>query len=322
MVSSVSPLRRVVASRWFKLALSLGLLTLLLRKADVHAMRDALAAAAPGWVALALAALVGSQVMSAYRWALLAWAVGFTDPFVRICIYYFSGMYLNLFGPGTVAGDVGRVLFLAGGERRALALTTVVAHRAIGFVALAWITAAAILVLPDQPLPSAARWLAALAVPTICGGWLWGPRLVARLLPRTNNWRVLVERDLAPYWYDYRLLAISLGWATVTQLTQLGAQALVARSLGLNLPASFFLVVVPIIGAIGTLPFTLQGVGVREAGYWYYLARIGVSREAALAVGLLTSMVVIGSGLTGLPAFLMLRRPPVGRRDEISDARV
>ncbi len=318
MVGSATPLRRVVASRWFKLALSLGLLLLLLRKADVHAMRDALAAAAPGWVALALAALVGSQVMSAYRWALLAWAVGFTDPFARICTYYFSGMYLNLFGPGTVAGDVGRVFFLAGGERRALALTTVVAHRAIGFVALVWITAVAIVVLPDQPLPSPARWLAALAVPGICGGWLWGPRLVARLLPRTNNWRVLVERDLAPYWYDYRLLAISLGWATATQLVQLGAQALVARSLGLNLPASFFFVVVPIIGAIGTLPLSLQGIGVREAGYWYYLARIGVSREAALAVGLLTSMVVIGTGLTGFPAFLLLRQPSAARGDHPS----
>lgn len=318
MVTRVSPLRRFVGSRWLKLALSAALLAFLFVKTDVRDIRTALAAARPGWLILSLAAFVASQVVSAYRWALLAWAIGFTEPFTRVCTYYFSGMYLNLFGPGTVAGDLGRVLFLAGGQRRALALTTVVAHRAIGFVALVWIGATAVMLLPDQPLPGPARWLAALAVPATVAGWLWGPRLVARLLPRTNNWRVLVERDLAPYWHDHRLLAVSLGWATVTQLTQLGAQVLVTRALDLHLPWSFFLVVVPLVGAVGTLPFSLQGVGVREAGYWYYLSQIGVPREAALSVGLLTSIVLLASGLTGLPAFLMLRQRTPPRSDAAS----
>ena len=309
-MSRVSALRTALASRWFKLALSAALLALLLLKTDVGALRGALTAARLDWLALALAVLIGSQVISAYRWALLAWAVGFTDRFGRFCIYFFSGMYLNLFGPGTIAGDVGRVLFLAGGRRRALALTTVVAHRLIGFVALVWITAAAVVLLPDQPLPGPARWLAALAVPATFAGWLWGPRLLARLLPRSNNWRVLVERDLAPYWHDHSLLARSLGWALVTQLTQLGAQVLITEALGLRLPWAFFLVVVPVVGAIGALPFSLQGVGVREAGYWFYLAQIGIPRPTALSMGLLSSAVVLASGLSGLPAFLMLRRRP------------
>jgi glycosyltransferase 2 family protein len=318
VVRRVGPLRTVVASRWFKLALSAALLTLLLLKTDLREMRNALAAARLGWLGLALAVLIGSQIVSAYRWALLAWAVGFAEPFGRICIYYLGGMYLNLFGPGTIAGDLGRTLFLAGGCRRALALTTVVAHRAIGLVALVWIGATAVVLLPDQPLPGPARWLAALAVPATIAGWLWGPRLVARLLPRTNNWRVLVERDLAPYWHDHRLLALSLGWAALAQLTQLGAQVLITQALGLHLPWSFFLVVVPVVGALGALPFSLQGVGVREAGYWYYLAQIGVPRETALSIGLLTSAVVLASGLSGLPAFLMLRRRPAPQSEEAS----
>ena len=175
MVRRVGPLRTVVASRWFKLTLSVALLALLLLKTDLREIGTALAAARLGWLGLALAVLVGSQVVSAYRWALLAWAVGFAEPFGRICIYYFSGMYLNLFGPGTIAGDLGRVLFLAGGQRRALALTTVVAHRVIGFVALVWIGATAVVLLPDQPLPGPARWLAALAVPATIRRLAVGP---------------------------------------------------------------------------------------------------------------------------------------------------
>ena len=309
MVSARVPaLRRIIASRWFKLLLSAGLLALLLHKTDWREMRAAVAEADLTWLFLAVVAMVASQVVSTYRWALLARAVGFVAPFRHYLLYYFSGMYLNLFGPGTIAGDVGRVVFLAGGGRRALALTTVVAHRAIGFVALVWVAAAAVVVLPDEPLPGIFRWLAAVAVPATIAAWLWGPRLMARLLPRTNNWRVLVERDLAPYWHDRPLLIISLGWATAVHALQITAQMLVAHALGLQLPWAFFLVVVPLVNVAGTLPFSLQGVGVREAGYWYYLAQIGVQREAALAVGLLTSVTVLASSLTGLPAFLMVRQ--------------
>ena len=319
---SAGRLRTAFASRWFKVLLSIALLALLLSRTDVGEMRAALAAAHLSWLALALVAFTLSQFASAYRWALLARAVGFAPPFGRICIYYFSGMYLNLFGPGTVAGDIGRALFLAGGQRRALALTTVVVHRAIGFVVLVWITAVAVAVLPDQPLPGAFRWLGALAIPATIAAWLWGPRWIARLLPRTNNYRVMVERDLAPYWHDRRLLIVSILLALIAQAIQIVGQIFIADALGMRLPWTFFLVVVPLISIVGTLPFSLQGIGVREAGYWFYLARIGVQREAALAFGLLSSAVVLLSGLTGLPAFLMLRQEKAFTAADAEDAEV
>jgi glycosyltransferase 2 family protein len=307
VVTRVARLRTVVASRWFKLLLSAALLSVLLYETDLEQMRAALAAVDVRWLVLAWTSLIASQVVSAYRWALLARALEFSESFGRFCLYYFSGMFLNLFGPGTVAGDVGRVLFLARGRRRALALTTVVAHRAIGFIALIWIAATAIVLLPDEPFLGALRWLAGLTFPASVAGWLWGPRLAARLLPPTSRWRRVIERDLAPYWDDHRLLALSLGLAAAMHALQIISQMLVARSLALQLPWVFFLVVVPLVNIAGTLPFSLQGIGVREAGYWSYLARIGVPRASALAIGLLGSALVIAGGLTGMPAFLLLR---------------
>lgn len=306
--------RAAISSRWFKLALSATLLAILLHETDLGAMRAALAAADLGLMTLAWLVVVISQVASAYRWCLLAQAVGFDEPFTRFCVYYFSGMYLNLFGPGTVTGDVGRTLFLAGGRRRALALTTVIAHRATGFVALVWITCVAIVLLPDQPLPSVARWLAALTVPLTLLGWLWGPRLAARLLSPNNHWRLLIERDLAVYWHHTGVITASLALATLAQGLQLVAQWLIGAALGQTLAWTFLLVIVPLVGIVATLPFSLQGIGVRETGYWYYLSRMGVPHEAAIALGLLTSAVALAAGLTGLPFFLFVRRaaPPDG----------
>ncbi|MGH7788022.1 MAG: lysylphosphatidylglycerol synthase transmembrane domain-containing protein [Candidatus Binatia bacterium] len=302
--------RRVLASRWFKLALSALLLGVLFYETNLGEMRAAMSSADPLWMLAALAGSIFSQALSAYRWWLLARAVGFQQPFSTVLSYYFSGMYLNLFGPGTVTGDIGRTLYLASGQRRGLALTTVVAHRLTGFVTLAWMGAIAVIVIPHHPLPAIARWLAALLLPTSVVAALYGPRLAARLLPTTNNWRHMIEHDLAPYWHDRRLLVQTLTLATLTHLLQMLCQAFVALALGLHLPLAFFFVVMPLVNTGGTLPFSMSGVGVREAGYWYFLSQDGVAREPAIALGLLTSLVVLVTAATGLPFFLHARQAP------------
>ena len=300
-------LRAALRSRAVKLALSAALLALLLLATDVREMREAVAAAKPGWLLLALLLYLGSQLVSGARWWLLTRAVGFEAPLGRVIAYYFSGMYMNLFAPGTVSGDVGRTLLLAEGRRRALALTTVVAHRATGFVALVWVAAIGIVGVRSLPIPDALRALAALAVPLTLAGWLAGPRLAARLLPANNRWRRMIERELAPFWNDWRLLAASLTGAAMTHVLQIGGQLAVSRALGLALPWTFFWVVAPLLNFGSTLPFTFNGIGLREAGYWYALSGSSVGDAPAIGIGLLTSAVVLATGLCGLPFFLFLR---------------
>ncbi len=300
-------LRTALASPWLKLVLSGAVLAVLLAEIDTGETRAALAAADWRWLALALAVNLASQTISAARWWLLTRAVGFEEPLRRVMAYYFSGMYLNVFGPGTVTGDVGRGLFLAAGQRRALALTTVVAHRLIGFMALILVVTLGVLSLRALPLPVEARWLAALAVPILLVAWVVGPRTLARLLPAGSRWRTLIDRDLAPYWRDRRLLVISLLLAATVHGLQISAQMAVAHALGLAPPWAYFWVIVPLINAAATLPVTFSGVGVREAGYLYALSWSGLTAAAAISVGLLSSAVVLLTGLCGLPAILLTR---------------
>lgn len=282
---------------------------MLLQETDLAALRSALGKARLPWVLAALAGYLVSQVISAYRWSLLARPLGFRESFRRFLVYYFSGMYLNLFAPSTVAGDVGRALFLASGRRkRALAMTTVLADRATGFIALVLVGAAAIILLPQYPLPHVVRVAAWLAPPLTVLGWFWGPRLAVRLLSPENRWRRFVERDLAPYWHDLRLLGLTLVVATFFHLLQIATQISLAWALALDAPGPFFLVFVPIVNMLGMLPVSFSGVGVREAGYWYFLSLVGIDREAAVALGLLASAVVLASGVAGAPGFVLARQ--------------
>ena len=139
--------RRIISSRLVKIALSVGFLALLFLYTDTSDLIDAVRTAQPGWVFAALVMYVVSQVVSAWRWMILARAVGFDQPFSAFFRSYFAGLYMNLFAPSTVAGDIGRALYIAGSTRsRALALTTVIADRALGFVVLVFIGAKMLLI--------------------------------------------------------------------------------------------------------------------------------------------------------------------------------
>ncbi|MFQ5667629.1 MAG: YbhN family protein [Candidatus Binatia bacterium] len=316
------PPRRWFSSAWLKLALSVVLLTVLLAETNRSQLGGAVAHARVGWVIAALAGYIASQVVSSARWMILARPLRFDEPFGHFFAAYFTGMYMNLFAPSTVAGDIGRALLLAGGQKRkALAFTTVIADRALGFIVLSWIGAFAILLQPGYHLPRALYYAAWVVPPATLFGWLYVPQLLVRLFAAENRWRRLVERELAAYWTDFRLLGQASAVACVFHTMQIGTQVLLAWALGLRIPLSFFVIFVPVVGIAGMLPISFSGIGVREAGYWFFLAQIGVNRATAVALGLLSSGVVLANGLAGGLVFLLWNprqpppdQPPGGRR--------
>jgi len=308
------------SSTWFKLGLSAVLLGVLLYKTDLSDLGDAVAHAQLGWVTVALIGYIVSQFISSIRWTMLARPLGFNQPFVHFFTAYFTGMYMNLFAPSTVAGDIGRALLLAGGQqRKALAFTTVLADRGLGFVTLSWIGAVAVLTQPGYTIP-APLYYAAWTVPAgTLFAWLCLPQLMVRMFKRGNRWRLLVERDLAPYWKDVRLLVSTSAVAVVFHTLQVLTQVLLAHALGLRVPLSFFFIFVPVVNILGMVPVSFSGIGVREGGYWFFLAQVGVTRSAALALGLLSSAVVLATGLVAGLVFLV-SKPPLLRQPQAPHA--
>ncbi len=309
-VVGTPPRRTWWSSRWTKLGLSVLLLAVLLHETDLGQLRTAVEHAHVGWVVLALLGFLVSQAVSAFRWKMLARPLGFDEPFSHFFGAYFTGIYMNLFAPSTVAGDIGRALLLSAGQKRkALAFTTVIADRGLGFVVLIWIGAIAILTHPGYKLPVTLRYAAWVIPPATLLGWLYAPPLMVRVFTPDNRWRQLVERDLAPYWSDFRLLAETSAVGCVLQFLQITTQLLLAWALDLNVPAPFFFIFVPVVNIAGMLPISFSGIGIREAGYWFFLAMVGVMRPAAVALGLLSSAVVLATGIISGLVFLLWNTP-------------
>jgi hypothetical protein len=314
----VEHFKRALGSFWFKAGLSAALLALLLYKTDVRELAGVVSRAQPGWVLLAFAGYLSSQLLSVQRWRMLARPLGFDQPFSRYFTCYFSGMYLNLFAPSTVAGDVARAIFLAAGgqKRRTLAFTSVLADRGLGFIALIWVGAIAIVLQPSYRIPAPLYYGAWIVPPGTLVAWLWGPPLVVRSLPPSNKWRVLVEQETAAYWKDWQLLVRTTLLAMVFHVIQVATQVVLAWALNIQAPASFFFIFVPVVNTLGMIPISFSGVGIREYGYAVALASVGVDHEMAVALGLLSSVVVLATGVSSALVFLTNSAPRVVPAEE------
>src|SRR3990172_8606624 len=203
-----------------KAVVSLGILSFLLSRIDMAQLLRVLSSVQLSYLIIALLGYFLGQILCSVRWALLARSLGFKNPLKDFAVFYFIGMFFNLFAPSTIGGDVGRVFYLArDGHRReeqqrsgaALsALISVLADRLIGLAVLVWIGAAALALFSGYALPLAVRAITfALAAGTILG-WLLLPqlyRLAQRWdIPRGKN----LLHGLVTYAGNHRIIALTL----------------------------------------------------------------------------------------------------------------
>lgn len=304
-----SPPQPTPRSSWTlaaKIAVSVGLLAVLFYRVDAGEIVRSLQRADPASVAAALALYLAGQALSALKWRLLATAVGFEKSALSFVSYYFIGMFFNAFGFGTVGGDVVRALYLAGrGGQRTLALNTVLADRVNGLLVLLGIALVSLLSFRSYDLPAALYWSTVVLCAALLAGWRLAPIVVPRLFRAESRLRQLVERDLAPYWSDYRLLTGASFVSLVFHLSQIAILALLAGALGLRIPWSYVFIFGPLVNVFSAIPISLNGLGVREGGYVFFLAHIGLARESAIAFALLWFAVVLVSGLCGGVVYLL-----------------
>ena len=302
--------------RWklaLKLLVSAGLLLYLTLRVDFGEIARFLRRADPLLLLAALVLYLGGQCLSAIKWGRLATAVGFREPVPRFVTYYFIGMFFNAFGFGTVGGDVVRALYLAGRTgRRGLALNTVVADRISGLLVLLGIALVSLVLLHQYELPAAVYWGVITFSSALLGSWRLLPRSLPRLLPAGNRLRRLVEEDLARYWNDGRLLLEVAALSAVFHLSQIGVLIILTRALRLDVPWSYCFILGPLVNILAAIPISMNGLGVREGGYVYFLAHIGVARDSAVAFALTWFAVVMLAGVVGGLVYLAHRQAPRG----------
>jgi uncharacterized membrane protein YbhN (UPF0104 family) len=238
------------------------------------------------------------QLVCSVKWKIIAESVEIKKPFWEYVIFYLSGMFLNIFLPTSVGGDVGRAYFLTGQKGWQKGFATVLAERYTGFVALSLFLSWGVYH-GGGFLPESARKVFILLPIPVIGGALFflfgGKQLLGKILPG--------KVEVFDHFYEILrkagILAISFFISILFYLFYIWMHHVVAAALGFAVPFSTLTAIVTMTSIVSMIPISLGGLGIREGSYFYFLTLFGISQHMGVAFGVTILAVNLFLSLSG-----------------------
>ncbi len=302
-----------------RLVVSAALLYFVLRSIDLAALWERVQGMNPAWMALALASFVFMQMVSVWRWhrLLRAQHIEVTTRTLRESIWV--SLFFNNFLPSNIGGDVVRIADTAGpAGSKTLATTVVLVDRVLGLTALIVVATvgafAASLVGIHVP---GARWLwiiaaagiatavPIIAIPALTAYLLRPLRLLKR--PWVDERVQRLEDAIVRFRAAPSALVGAFAGALVVQATMVAFYLLTAKGLAVPLPILLGAVLIPVSLVMQMAPLSINGFGVREAVFAFFFRRFGLPIDAAVALSLVSTGLVMGLSLVGGMMFLRRR---------------
>jgi uncharacterized protein (TIRG00374 family) len=306
-------------SRSTRIALTIVLTGLavayLVWKVDLGTTVDILLDAQLGWFALAVGIMVGTVPLMAVRWRWLLRAQGIDDRMTWLTRTYFTSYTAGQVLPTAIGGDAWRVVETSRRHpgRTGDITAIVLLERGLGGAATLALGALGFLLAVGRYDVGAYLWIeGAFVAATIVIGFLFFARSARPLLLRIRPvlyWTRL-QRPLKAFYdgvHHYRghprLLAGVFAYTTALQAVRVLAIWAAGKAVGIELGPRIYYVMGPLFFLVLLVPFTLNGIAVREAFFVSFLGSVGVPADTAFAAGFLFFLVTT---LLALPGALIL----------------
>ncbi len=300
--SAKTPKQRLLAL--LKLAVSIGLLYLLLRSMDTAVVAGILGQLPIMAIAVACALLVLQTLVLALRWWLVMAAIGVPLKFGMIVPLTYMGVFFNQVLPTSFGGDAVRMWHAyRAGIRPEAAVGGVLLERISGVIGLVVLSVLGVWYMGAQIDNQAVR-LALLATLPIT---IAGMSILAFLDRMPDRWRQLpLLKDLARLATDsHRVLfapATAVPLLLLSMLSHaLAAGAVYAFAQGLQLDLSVWncLALFPAVSLVTLIPISFAGWGLREGAMVAFFGFAGVDPDTALALSLAFGVTLLAAALPG-----------------------
>jgi uncharacterized protein (TIRG00374 family) len=280
-------------------------------KIDIRQTVHVLAHASVGWWLLSLAIMVGSVWPMAWRWRLLLAARGVRERLQRLVRTYFVGYAAGQVLPTALGGDASRIYETARRHEGAggAAAGTVLLERALGGAATLVLAAVGFALAIGSYDVGGYLWVELAFVVLAAAGAVvvFSRRLhpvlrsVQPLLRTLRVERPLREVYLAVHAFrgDAGLLAAMFALTLVVQAVRVLAIWSAGKAVGVDLSPRPYYVMGPLLFLVMLVPFTINGLAVRESFFVSFLGALGVDADAAFATGFLFFVVTIALALPG-----------------------
>jgi uncharacterized protein (TIRG00374 family) len=280
-------------------------------KIDLGKTGSILAHASLWWFALSVAIMLGTVPLMAWRWQRLLAARGVHETLGRLVRTYFVGYAAGQVLPTSLGGDASRIYETtrqkpgAGGAVAA----TVLLERLLGGIATLTLAAVGFALAVGTYDLGAYLWIELLFVvaAVVIGVAVFSTRLHP-LLQRTRPLlrRVRLERPLREAYLslhafrgDAPLLLAMFALTLVVAAVRVLAIWCSGKAVGVDLSPRPYYVMGPLLFLVMLVPFTINGLAVRESFFVSFLGALGVDSDAAFATGFLFFVVTIVLALPG-----------------------
>lgn len=294
-----------------KAVVSIALIWYLLSITEFSAVFASLRSATPFWLLLSFVTLLIGKILTSYRWQILLKAQNIEIPLRFLIASVFVGQFFNSFLPTTVGGDAMRAYDTASQSKESTkSVMSVFADRLIGVFALVILALFALLVgyISGQDVSFyvipvlLVFFLCSLVILMIINAKLVGildrvlqylrlPKIAAKLDEAYQSIHILKDEP--------RILLIAFLVSLLLQVNVILFYYFIGVSLDLGVSFLYFSMIVPVALVVLLVPFSINGIGIREGIFVYLLTELGVQTKDAIALSWISFGLMLTQGLIG-----------------------
>ncbi len=316
-----------ILSVLLRVSISIILLALLfkLNKIDIRDLANDIRGVNKLLLGAGFAVFFLGYLLGFLRWRMLLLGAGIQISLKKLISSFSGGIFFSIFLPSTIGGDVVRTADLAEHTRKAKeVIATVFLDRLSGYIGLVFVVLPAILLgrdlVRDKVVFSSVTVIVLLLVfilLVLFNSFIYSR--ITRFLTTPGAERIKemikdMHREIHVFRHRRKIIIYNLLLSFLIQIIMPVSIYCIGLSLGVKINFIYFLIFLPIIGAITLLPIAIGGLGLRESLFVVYFAKAGVVKQLALAMSLLSfSFIVIYGAIGGLVYVLTVHHRRVQR---------
>ncbi|HDP97799.1 MAG TPA: flippase-like domain-containing protein [bacterium] len=292
--------------------ISAALIYYLLRKTNMSDIWLSIKSADPWILLLSFSLHAVGYYASAYRWRILALAQKMDLPVSYLVESYAVAMFFNNILPTTVGGDAVRAYdSWRKGFPKLKSIATVGVERFIGMFALVVFAVIAVALTGEisSRVPFLWLWVG------LCFVLMWAVlqgiflqqgkvKVLMKIfdLPGFKIFRKIVDK-FSDAFVNFRgknkALFYSLLLSLLLQINVIFHYYLISEAVGLNIPFIKFWVIIPIALFVQMIPLSINGIGIRENLYVFFLGLYGATTASAIAFSWIAYAMILALGVFG-----------------------
>lgn len=304
--------------------ISLALIFVLFRKIDFKGTLKVIAHLNPFYFTLAMVIFFILTILVFYRWKMLLDAHKVDVPSMRVLSSFSGGLFINLFTPSTIGGDLSRSIDLGAHTKRyGVIAATVLLDRLSGFAGLVTVAIVSLIFghrLIDDFSVYATVFLLTLLLTGVflilfnqgiynrLNRFVSNPSTSLEISPEQSRrakkgkfWENFNKLHTEIYFFRQHrgVLYTNFLYSVFIQGGSSVFSYFILRSLNTKINILYPLVFNPVITVITTIPISIGGLGLRDASSIFFYSKAGVAKDIALAQSLLNFAIIVIFGLIG-----------------------